>query len=120
MFGLGEQIGRDPARVDAVIGGDDHLGRPGDRIDADVPEHQLLGGGDIGVPRADDLVDAGTLSVPYAIAAIACAPPITNTRSTPARRAAASVSGDGPGVVITISRTPATRAGMAVMITVDG
>ena len=51
---------------------------------------------------------------------MACAPPIENTRSTPAMAAAARVSGDGPGVVITISRTPATRAGIAVMNTDDG
>jgi hypothetical protein len=45
---------------------------------------------------------------------------MTKTRATPARRAASRVSGEGPGVTITISRTPATWAGMAVMITVEG
>ena len=45
---------------------------------------------------------------------------MTNTRSTPAMRAAASVSGDGPGVVMNTSGTPATRAGMAVISTVEG
>lgn len=51
---------------------------------------------------------------------MAWAPPIAKMRSTPAIRAAAKVAGEAPGVVITISDTPATRAGMAVINTVEG
>ena len=58
MLRLREQIGGDPARIDAVVGGDDDLGRAGDGVDADVAEHQPLGRGDVGVAGADDLVDA--------------------------------------------------------------
>src|SRR5438094_6900673 len=67
----------------------------------------------------------GMLAVPYARAAIACAPPTRYTASTPARCAAARIaagtlpSGRG-GVASTRSDTPATRAGIAVIKTVDG
>jgi hypothetical protein len=68
---------------------------------------------------------AGMVSVPYAIAATACAPPTLNTRCTPASRAATSTeAGMLPsccgGVQRIISSTPATRAGTAFMITVLG
>ena len=56
--------------------------------------------------------------MPYASAAIACAPPIVNARDTPAMCAAASTSGlrtpPGVGTTITMSPTPATCAGMRV------
>ena len=58
VLGLRQQIGGDPARIDAVVGDDDQLGRAGDRVDADVAEDQPLGGGDVGVAGAHDLVDA--------------------------------------------------------------
>ena len=66
----------------------------------------------------------GTVSVPYAMAAIACAPPTRNTRSTPISRAAASTDRlTAPslpgGVQMTSSLTPATRAGTEFMITVE-
>src|SRR5438067_8221994 len=68
---------------------------------------------------------AATLSVPYAMAPIACTPPMRYTASTPASAAAASVSAaTAPslpgGTHRTTSPTPATRAGTAVMRTVDG
>lgn len=65
------------------------------------------------------------VAVPYASAATACAPPTRQPSLTPAIRAAASTAGStrppGPGgVTRTISRTPATRAGTAVISTVEG
>src|SRR4051794_7893526 len=65
------------------------------------------------------------VSVPYAIAATAWAPPMASTVSTPAIAAAARTSsGTVPsrrgGTHSTTSGTPATRAGIAVMSTVDG
>ncbi|MEZ4427264.1 MAG: hypothetical protein R3A51_06140 [Nannocystaceae bacterium] len=62
----------------------------------------------------------GTLSVPRAAAAIAWAPPIANTRSTPARAAAHSTTSLGRGVNSSTSGTPATLAGIAVISTEDG
>ena len=67
----------------------------------------------------------GTLSVPYAIAATAPAPPNAKTRSTFASAAAASTTGAGSpsspgGEQRTISPTPATRAVTTPMITVLG
>src|SRR5262249_9487015 len=63
--------------------------------------------------------------VPYANAAIACAPPTRYTSSTPTNAAAANVAAgtlpSGPGGTQRASSgTPATRAGIAVMRTVDG
>ena len=43
--------------VGGVVGEDQHLGRPGDHVDADLPEHPALGGGHISVAGADDLGD---------------------------------------------------------------
>ncbi len=65
------------------------------------------------------------VSVPYASAAIACAPPTRYTSSNPTSAAAASVGAatcpSGPaGTHSTTSGTPATCAGIAVMSTVDG
>ena len=45
---------------------------------------------------------------------------MTKTRCTPATSAAYNVSGDGPGVASTISLTPASFAGTAVISTDDG
>ena len=64
-------------------------------------------------------------AVPYASAATAWAPPTRQPSVTPAIFAAASTAGStrpsSPGgVTSTISRTPATRAGTAVISTVDG
>src|SRR6185312_9374490 len=66
----------------------------------------------------------GMVSVPYAIAAMAPAPPTANTRSTFAIAAAARTSGEGSrprgGEHNTTSPTPAARAGMAPMRTLLG
>ena len=64
------------------------------------------------------------VSVPKAIAPIACAPPTRCTSSTPASAAAArmpsAIRPSGPGAEqSTTSGTPATRAGMAVISTVE-
>src|SRR5262245_42283025 len=65
------------------------------------------------------------VSVPYASAAMACAPPTRYASVTPAMRAAVSTTGSRDlsapgGDTSTISGTPATRAGIAVISTVDG
>ena len=57
MLGLRQQIGGDPVGIAGVVGEDQHLGRAGDHVDADVAEHQALGRGHIGVAGADDLGD---------------------------------------------------------------
>ena len=55
VLGLRQQIGGDPAGIAGVVGDHQHFGRAGDHVDADLAEHQPLGGGDIGVAGADDL-----------------------------------------------------------------
>ena len=77
------------------------------------------------LPGPTILSTLGTLSVPYAIAATACAPPIRKILSTPASLAAARIFGFGlpffiGGVHITISSTPAILAGIAFISTDDG
>src|SRR6186713_141166 len=67
----------------------------------------------------------GMVAVPYAIAAIAPAPPTANTRSAFESSAAASVTAAGRpfgagGEQMITSLTPATRAGIAPMRTLLG
>ena len=57
MLGLRQQIGGDPGGVAGAVGDDKHFRGAGDHVDADLAEHQPLGGGDIGVAGADDLRD---------------------------------------------------------------
>ena len=67
----------------------------------------------------------GTVAVPRASAATACAPPASRMRVAPAIRAAAATSGRMPpsrrgGVATITSGTPASLATAAVMMTVEG
>ena len=57
MLGLRQEVGGDPVRIGVAVGEDQHLGRPGDHVDADLAEHQALGRRHIGVAGTDDLVD---------------------------------------------------------------
>ena len=76
VFGLGEEIGGDPGGVGGPVGDDQHFGRAGDHVDADRAEDLPLGGGDIGIAGADDLVDRRQWSRCHRRArATACAPP---------------------------------------------
>ena len=91
----------------AAVGDHQDLGGPGDHVDADLAEHLALGLGDVGVARADDLVDARRSfrcrrRARRSPARRRCA----ITRSTPASAAAASTSGFGFGLAMTSSRTP--------------
>ena len=57
MLGLGQQIGSDPVGMAGLVGEDQHLGGPGDHVDADLAEDEPLGGRHIGVAGPDDLGD---------------------------------------------------------------
>ena len=57
MLGLRQQVGGDPVRIVVLVGDDQHFRRPGDHVDADLPEHKPLGGGDIGVAGTHDFGD---------------------------------------------------------------
>ena len=77
------------------------------------------------LPGPTILSTLGIISVPYASAAIACAPPTLKIASTPAISAATSVAGltfpSAPaGVVIIILGTPATFAGTTFISVVEG
>ena len=56
MLGLREQVRGDPFRLIGAIGDHQDLGGARDHVDADGAEDQALGGGDIGVAGAHDLV----------------------------------------------------------------
>ena len=71
-------------------------------------------------PGPTILSTRGTLAVPYAIAAIAWAPPTWNTRSTPASMAAARTDASGRGHATITSRTPAARAVTAAIRSDEG
>src|SRR5690349_23835664 len=58
MLGLREEVHRDPVRLGPAVADDEDLRRSRDHVDADLAEHLALRGSDIGVARADDLVDA--------------------------------------------------------------
>ena len=57
VLGLRQQVGGDPVRIGVAVGDDQHLGRAGDHVDADLAEHLALGRRHIGVARPDDLGD---------------------------------------------------------------
>ena len=57
VLGLRQKVGGDPGGIVVAVGDDQDLRRAGDQVDADLAEHAALGGGDIGVARAGDLVD---------------------------------------------------------------
>ena len=56
MLGLREQVRANPRRLIGAIGDHQDLGGARDHVDADGAEDQALGGGDIGVAGAHDLV----------------------------------------------------------------
>ncbi len=90
-----------------------------------APKTSLLAAATYALPGPVITSALGMLSVPYASAAIACAPPTLNILSTPAISAATNVSGsispDFPGgVTIIISSTPAIFAGIIFMSTLEG
>ena len=58
MLGLGHQVGRDHHRLGRGIGQHTDLGGAGNHVDSHVARDNLLGGGNKGVARAGDLVDA--------------------------------------------------------------
>ena len=74
------------------------------------------------LPGPTILSTRGIVAVPYASAATACAPPIVKIRVTPERTHAASTASVTPvgGITAMISCTPATIAGTAFMMTMDG
>ena len=57
VLGLRQQVGGDPVGIAVPVGEDQHFGRPGDHVDADLAEHHALGRRHIGVAGADDLGD---------------------------------------------------------------
>ena len=114
----------DPLRIGAGVGDDEDLRGAGDHVDADGPEHLALRLGDEGAAGTDDLVDArnglravgerrhrlGTADAQHAMHA-------GEMRGREHERIDPS---SGVGAVMTISPTPATDAGIAVISTLDG
>ena len=59
VLGLGKEVHRNPVGMGARVRDHQDLGRPRDHVDADVPEDAALGGGDVRVAGAHDLVHGG-------------------------------------------------------------
>ena len=57
MLRLRKEIGGDPVGIGGGVGEDQHFGRPGDHVDADLSEHPALGRRHPSVARSDDLDD---------------------------------------------------------------
>ena len=57
MFGLRDQIGGREIGPGRFVGDHDHFARPGDRVDIDLAEDELLGQRDEQIARPDDLID---------------------------------------------------------------
>ena len=57
VLGLRQQVRGDPVRIGVPVGEDQHLGRAGDHVDADLAEHAPLGRRHISVAGTDDLGD---------------------------------------------------------------
>lgn len=87
---------------------------------AQWPEMRLLAAVTQRLPGPTMTSQAGTFPTPYAMAAMACAPPMHSSASASATYAAASVIWAGRGDATTTVLTPATRAVMAVMSTEEG
>mmetsp|Transcript_150676 Transcript_150676/g.280956 ORF Transcript_150676/g.280956 Transcript_150676/m.280956 type:complete len:216 (+) Transcript_150676:331-978(+) len=66
------------------------------------------------------IMSQAPIPTPWAIAAIACAPPMAKRQSAPAMYAAPLVTSEGFGEATTTSATPAVRAVQAVINTDDG
>ena len=92
VLGLREQVRGDNIGLGRVVDNDRDLGRTREGIDPDEPRDLTLRLRDVGIAGPTMTSTAGIDSVPYANAAIACAPPTGCTASTPASAAAASVT----------------------------
>ena len=125
VLGLAEQVHRHPVGRRTAVGQHQDLAGSGDHVDAHLAEHMLLGAGHVGIARAGDLVDAR-----HALRAI-------GQRGHGLRAADGEGSADaghrrrgqhqvvalaaaGVGTTMMISATPATCAGTAFMIRLDG
>ncbi len=87
MLGLRDQVRRRARDIGGVVRDHDRLRRPRDLIDIDLPvRHTASPRSQTELPGPTILSTRGTVSVPYAIAAIACAPPIVKTMDRPRDR----------------------------------
>ena len=59
MLGLAQQVSCHPGGVAAAIRQHQNLRRPGDHINANLAEHFALGGGNVNIAGADDLIHRG-------------------------------------------------------------
>ena len=75
VLGLRNQVGGDPFGMRAVVGDHQHLARSRHLVDIGDAINHPLGGLHVRVAGPDDLVHRRMVSVPYASAATACAPP---------------------------------------------
>ena len=126
VLGLAQQVGGHPGGVAAAVGQHQDLAGACDHVDAHLAEDLPLGGGDIDVAGADDLVHRRD-----ALGAVGqrghglCAAGLEDLGHACGGRGGQDDAGSTlpslpGGVVMTISDTPATLAGMTSIRTVEG
>ena len=124
MLRLGQQVGRDPVGIGILVGDDQHLGRPGDHVDADLTEDPALGRGHVSVARPDDLGDGRDRrrAVGERGDGLRPADPedLVDAREARGRQHEWIVSPRGVGTAMAIRGTPATFAGTAFITTEEG
>ena len=64
VLGLRQHVGGDEGRVGGAVGDDEHLARPGDRVDVDVAVDEALRGATQTLPGPTILSTRGIVSVP--------------------------------------------------------
>ena len=124
VLGLGEEVHGDPVRIGAAVAQDQDLGGAGHHVDADLTEDRPLGGGDIDVAGADDLVHAGDRVGPIGQGGDGLGPADGEDAVHPGDRGGGQhqvvALPLGVGTTMISSATPATLAGMAFIRTEDG
>ena len=124
VLGLRQQIGGDPVGISRLVGDDQDFGRPRDHVDADLAEHDTLGGGDISVAGTDDL--GHRLDALRAIGErgdrlrAADAVDFIDARKLRRGEHQRIEIPSGAGTTMTTRGTPATFAGTAFISTDDG
>ena len=119
MLGLREHVGGEMSRV--AFGGDDQdFGGTGDEIDADFAGEQFLCGCDVDVAGTDDAVGARNGSRAEGESCDGLRAAHLEDLAHAEQRGRAEDFGDGPRRATQMFGTPATCAGMTVIMSVEG
>lgn len=85
MLGLRQEVGSNHCCISGFVSDDKDFARPSQLVDADLTKYLAICLVNKALPGPTILSTAGIVSVPYAMAAIAWAPPTRKMRPAPAR-----------------------------------